>query len=178
MADVPTQEELFEEFKAQVLGDSSTQLDAFYTGSGLYTLAQVAATMGRAVVRWFVADLRAAFFSTAEGGDLDYLVTDVLGDALQRQQGETDEEYLTRIYAYIDSLIRGTPPAFDFWLKEYDGRASEVRVEEDVQAAVTDIYVTPKSTVNDVSAYLDELRSELDAWRTFNGSVNILEETS
>lgn len=178
MADLPTQTDLYQEFKAQVLGDPTTQLNNFDKGSALYTFSQVAATMGRAGMRWFAQTLKASFFSTAEGADLDYKATDVFGeDRPQRDSGMSDEEYLTKIYAYVDSLIRGTVPSFEYWLVEYDGRADSVRIVEHLKEGYTDIYIEPSSEVSDVGAYLEELRGERDKWRTLNGSVNLREET-
>lgn len=179
MADLPTHTELFEEFKAQVLGDPDTQLNNFETGSVLYTFATVAATASRAGMRYFSNQLRTAFIGLAEDSDLDYVVADRLGpDAPTRNSGESDEDFLERVYSYIDSIIRGTPPAFELWLTVIDGRANTIRIDEQLKTGITDIYITPVSTVSDVDAYLDELRAELDDWRTLNGRVNLLEETA
>lgn len=175
---MPTHSELFDEMESQVLGDPNTQLNDFSTGSVLYTFATVAATSARAAMRWFSGELRNAFLGLAEGSDLDFLVTDRFGpDGPQRESGESDEEFLTRVYAYVASLIRGTGDAFEYWLLEYDGRADSIDIEEDFETGVTDIYVTPASSVSDVDAYIDELRADLDQWRTLNGRVNISKAT-
>ncbi|MDZ7703173.1 MAG: hypothetical protein U5L04_01655 [Trueperaceae bacterium] len=178
MADMPTHSELMSEVEAQVLGDPDTNLNDFSTGSALYTFATVAATAGRASMRWFSGKLRTVFLSLASGSDLDYIVEDRFGsDGPKRKTGESDEAFLTRVYAYVDSLIRGTGNAFEFWLLEYDGRAAAVEIDEDLGTGVTDIIVTPDDTVANTSAYIDELRAELDKWRTLNGRVNVVEAT-
>jgi len=177
VAEIPTFSDLYSTLEAQVKGDPSTDLNDFTNGSALDTLAGVAATAGREVIRWALREFLDTFLQSATGDALDYLVDDLFGeDGPNRDAGESDESFRDRAYSYLKSSIRGTPDAVRRWILTVDGRADAVELVEDDATGITDAYITPGEGVSDVESYLDELKADVDDWRALGGPLNIREQ--
>lgn len=89
---VPTHAELVAAAQAEITG-ADARLTDFRAGSVLDAVVNKGAMLGGEVLRWGVARFKSCFVDTAEGSDLDALITSLGGPA--REQASAATAYLT-----------------------------------------------------------------------------------
>lgn len=169
MALIPTFQTLYSDAKTFLEGNTTYQFADFSPGSWLDAITALAAIEALAVMRWTQRRFLAAFISTAEGADLDYVVFDRYG--ITREPGASDEEFRAAVYALIVNLARATPAALVYYAETIAGVASAV-VEEDFETGIVTIVITL-----DAGADGDTTRAAvsagLSAWRAAGRRVNV-----
>lgn len=172
MADLATFQQLYDEFKAEVLAAPAQRLNDFSPGSFLDAFAAVAATASQGIQRWMLRQMSRAFVSDATGGDLDYVVVDRYGAELARRAGESDHDYRLRVDAWIEALGRGTPSALRVYAESLEAVLGAT-VVENVYAGQT----TVEAIFDDTRASEDEVRDAfiagLDSWRAAGDAVTL-----
>ncbi len=146
MPELPSQLELVEEYRLEVVGDPDTNLTDFSDGSVNRGFAGIAATAARGTYRWIARLARRAFIQGANDADLDYVIADRIGDALPRFADEGNEAYRSRYFDYVEqALERGTEPAWRFFLEKLfvEVDALESYASEDLEAGVVKLTITP-----------------------------------
>lgn len=169
---LPNFQQLYDEAQDAVTSDPALVYDDFTPGSWLDSFAAVAAMSGLSIVRWINREARRFFRSTASGTDLDDAVADIIGTALTREPGESDDAFNARVDDYLArGLGRATPDALDYLLNSgiVTGLASGT-VEEDFSTGQTTLSITLEdgAVEADVRA---ALAAVLPAWRKLNGYV-------
>lgn len=105
---VPTHAELVAAAQAEITGTDSRLTD-FRAGSVLDAVANTGAMLGGEVMRWGVARFKSCFVDTAEGGDLDALITSLGGPAREEATAATAYLTLTRSsYVGAYTITAGT----------------------------------------------------------------------
>jgi len=168
---MPSEQELYNEMQSAVTADASTSLTDFSPGSGLDIMAGTVATVARAIHRWMMRLTRTAFVSTAEGGELDFVVADRVD--LARLSGESDDDYRVRYYSYIQALGRGTRPAWVYFLDNVVEGVETYTIEEDIGSGIVTLTIRPASGYTEAGIQAAALAA-LSTWRVLGGpAVNI-----
>jgi len=172
MPDLPSHDELYDEAKASVQGDT-TKLNDFSAGSMLDAVGGVAATVGRGILRWIARQMRRAFISTAPEGELEFVAVDTFGAQLARKDGESFEDYKERVIAYRDNaLARATPEALRWHAESIEGVGGSL-VDEDLESGITTVTVFYDSAITDPNTVESEFFGPLDKWRAVGAAVNL-----
>jgi len=169
LPELPSFQDLYDEFEAEVTSDPDTELSDFSAGSRLDAYAGVAASAGQAIMRWIARQTRRVFISTAEGDDLDFAVADRYGSDDQfliRRADELDGNYRDRVLEYAQNLGRGTVPALEFYLRNVrtDIDSASVEVTEDLTTGILTLAATANAgeSANDITS---SIVAELPEWR-------------
>lgn len=178
MPTIPSEQELYDEMRASVTGDPSTNLTDFSPGAVLDVMAGTVATAARSIMRWILRTIRTAFVSTSDDADLDFVIADRVGGALPRLTGETDEEYRARYYDYIRALSRGIEAAWIFFIERVvEGvDTSDYTLEEDLESGIVTITISPLAGYTETQIF-DNAQALLSEWSVLGGpAVNIVTE--
>lgn len=168
---MPTFQDIYDECRSEIEGDSVYQFLDWSPGSWGDTFTMLASVGAQTVLRYLNAKFLTAFVSTAKGSDLDYLALDRYG--LVRQPGETDEEFRLRIQQHIDNLSRATVSALlAFALADVE--VVGATVTEDLASGIVTITVTFDDGVVSADA-LARLRTDVLYWRAAGVTVAIVE---
>lgn len=172
MPDLATFQQLYDEFKAEVLAAPADRLNDFSPGSFLDAFAAVAATASQGIQRWMLRQVMRAFVSDAMGGDLDYVVVDRYGSEISRRPDESDTDYRLRVDAWLDALGRGTPLALRIYAESLEAVLSAA-VTENVQTGQTTVTAVFDDTQATDDAVRDAFIAGLDGWRAAGDAVNL-----
>ena len=174
MPTLPSEQDLYDEMETAVVSDPDTNLTDFSAGSALDVMAGTVATCARSIHRWMLRLTRTAFVSTADGGDLDFVISDRVD--LPRITGESDDSYRARYYAYIQALGRGTRSAWSYFLEnEVEGvNTSTYKIEEDLDGGVVTLTIQPLSGYTEAQIRANAL-ALLDYWRILGGPAVAVE---
>lgn len=173
MPTIPTENDLYAEYKADVEADAETSITDFTPGSVLDVFAGVVATAARGILRWFLRITSRAFVSASEKEDLDTVIMDRVN--LPRLAGESDDDYKDRYFAYIEALGRGTLTAWQFFAKYMivGVDTTDYTISEDLDAGIVTITITPLSTSDEATIKANAL-AIIDEWRILGGpAVNV-----
>lgn len=167
MPDLPSQLELVEEYRLEVVGDPDTNLTDFSEGSVNRGFAGIAATATRGTYRWIARLARRAFIQGANDADLDYVIADRIGDALPRFADEGNEAYRSRYFDYVEqALERGTEPAWRFFLEKLLAELDplESYASEDLEAGSVRLKIAPAAGYSSSEAQ-EAVEASLPEWR-------------
>lgn len=173
MPTLDTFRDLYEEAKAEVQADASTELNDFEPGSFLDAVAGIAATESRAVMRWIARQMRRAFIGTAPDEDLEFVAVDTFGPELAREAGESADDYRARVEQFRnDALWRGTPAALRYYVETIDGVVG-VTVDESTDTGVTTLTIIYDDDVASEADLEDEFFAADQKWRPVGEPINL-----
>ena len=175
MPELPSHQDLLGAFETAVKADPKTSLTDFSDGSVNRGFAGLAATASRGVYRWIARQVARAFVRGATGADLDYVISDRVGDALPRRSGESDDDYEVRFFAYLaNALERGTDGAWRFFLEqlflEVDPLASFVSEDLEQGKVILTIKVAADYTAQEAT---DVVERALPQWRILGIPIDL-----
>lgn len=163
----PSFNELYNEFKEQIIADSENKLRDFTPGSFLDAFAATSATAAQSVMRVIGKSLSSFFIQLATGDDLDRIISDRYPDAewLRRRPGEEDESLRDRALTYVASGTRGTVKALKYYIQVVKGSViTGGDVEEVLPLGIIKLKGNWVPGV-DTTAEKQKMTYELDSWR-------------
>lgn len=168
MPTLPSEQDLYDEMQATVEGDGATNLVDYSSGSVLDQFTGTIATVARAIERWSLRLTGRAFVSSSTGADLDFVINDRID--LDRQPGESDEDYQARYYDYIAALSRGVESAWRYFLEnEVEGvDPATYTLAEDFPSGTLTLTIQPLTGYTEAEIKANA-EAEIDAWRIFAG---------
>ena len=172
---LPSFQELYDEFVASVTSDPDHTLDAFTAGSMLDAFAAIAASAGQGIMRWIQRTGRRYFRRTAEGDDL----TNIVYDRYRLTRADTldatisDEDWNAWLDEWLTIAIgRGTLPAMQWWVDNLVAGVDEAEVTEDQNTGVITITVTAEADATNATVKA-AIVADLDEWKPGGHPVNV-----
>lgn len=172
MTDIPTAQNLYDEARADLEGDTQHQFVNFNAGSWLDAFTAVVAVTGAAVLRYVVKRIVASYISSATGADLDARILDLFPE-LTRHAGESDFDYRARALDKLEHLGLGTWTALLLYARNNAGVASAEQGEVSLTGNLT-IYVTIADGFT-AATVLEELHTGVAEVAAAGISVNFVE---
>ncbi|MFB6373324.1 MAG: hypothetical protein ABEN55_09470 [Bradymonadaceae bacterium] len=175
MPDLPTFQDLYDEFEAETRGSNKSRLNDFSAGSFLDAFAGVAASAVRGIDRWVLRQIQNTYLESAPDGELETVAVDLYGDDLSRRQDENFESYRRRVLGYRENgLKRGTAPALGYFGESIEG-VVVASVEERDPPGVGAVAVTLRFDDDETSEsdVREAWKEGIDAWRAVGAPVSL-----
>lgn len=168
---IPTILELYDEYKAALEAKPEHQSKDWSAGSWLDAFGSVAAVAAQGIMRFAGREFLKTFVTTTTGSDLEYVARDRYG--LEKLPGETDEEFVDRIIAWVTNSARATLPALTGWILSIDGVGTVALAEDLVEGEIiVTATITLDGTEDEVDVVADFVAAK-DDWRAFGITLNL-----